>query len=107
MLNNINIQSEYRLDEWCVDCKEYDKEKCCCPRYNKVIRTTLQDVKTELIKKQKQIMLNALERIYWALWDIDIPSPTVPEYVEHHEQITDVMSLVMQIKQEIEDESRN
>ena len=27
-------------DEWCVDCKEYDHEKKCCPRFNRVIRTT-------------------------------------------------------------------
>lgn len=29
--------------EWCTDCKEYDHEKHCCPRWNKVIRTTLND----------------------------------------------------------------
>lgn len=27
------------------------------------------------------------------LWDIDIPSPTVPEYVEHHEQVQELMQL--------------
>lgn len=26
------------FDEWCTDCKEYDTEKKCCPRFNKVIR---------------------------------------------------------------------
>lgn len=30
-------------EEWCTDCKEYDNEKHCCPRFNKVIRTTLND----------------------------------------------------------------
>ena len=30
-------------EEWCTDCKEYDHEKHCCPRFNKVIRTTLND----------------------------------------------------------------
>lgn len=25
-------------DEWCDDCKEYDTEKKCCPRFNRVIR---------------------------------------------------------------------
>ena len=29
--------------EWCTDCKEYDHEKHCCPRFNKVIRHTLND----------------------------------------------------------------
>lgn len=38
-----SIEPEYRLDEWCTDCKEYDKEKHHCPRWNKVIRTTLDE----------------------------------------------------------------
>ena len=29
------------FDEWCDDCKEYDTEKKCCPRFNKVIREAL------------------------------------------------------------------
>lgn len=29
-----------------------------------------------------------------ALWDIDIPSPTVPEYVEHHKQVQELIALV-------------
>lgn len=32
-------------DEWCIDCKEYDKEKHCCPRWNKVIRDTVDEIK--------------------------------------------------------------
>ena len=35
------------LDEWCTDCKEYDKEKHCCPRWNRVIRDTLKDAQPE------------------------------------------------------------
>ena len=31
------------VDEWCHDCKEYDKEKHSCPRFNRVIRTALKD----------------------------------------------------------------
>ena len=42
-----STQPEYRLDEWCTDCKEYDKERHCCPRWNRVIRDTLQDVQPE------------------------------------------------------------
>lgn len=38
-----SAQPERRFDEWCTDCKEYDKEKHCCPRWNRVIRTTLQE----------------------------------------------------------------
>lgn len=35
------------IDEWCTDCKEYDHEHHCCPRWNRVIRTTLNDMKGE------------------------------------------------------------
>lgn len=35
------------LDEWCTDCKEYNKEKHCCPRWNRVIRETLKDAQLE------------------------------------------------------------
>lgn len=30
-------------DEWCTDCKEYDHDKHCCHRFNRVIRSALQD----------------------------------------------------------------
>ena len=32
-----------KTDEWCTDCKEYDNEKHCCPRFNHVIREALKD----------------------------------------------------------------
>lgn len=32
-------------DEWCHDCKEYDHERHCCPRWNRVIRETLKDAR--------------------------------------------------------------
>lgn len=32
-----------KMNEWCTDCKEYDKEKHCCPRFNQVIRHTMND----------------------------------------------------------------
>ena len=37
------------LDEWCTDCKEYDKEKHHCPRFNRVIREALKDTQPEII----------------------------------------------------------
>ena len=33
------------LDEWCTDCKEYNREKHCCPRWNRVIRETAEEVR--------------------------------------------------------------
>lgn len=37
------LESEQHHDEWCTDCKEYDKEKHCCPRFNRVIKTAMED----------------------------------------------------------------
>ena len=33
------------LDEWCTDCKEYNTERHSCPRWNRVIRQTVDDLK--------------------------------------------------------------
>ena len=35
------------LNEWCTDCKEYDQERHCCPRFNRVIRETVEEIKAE------------------------------------------------------------
>ena len=35
----------YDCDEWCRDCKEYDTEKHNCPRWNRVIRSTIEENK--------------------------------------------------------------
>lgn len=43
-----NMPSEHRnMDEWCTDCKEYDQERHCCPRWNRVIRNTVEELKAE------------------------------------------------------------
>ena len=44
ILKEPSAERDYKFDEWCTDCKEYDQEKHCCPRFNHVIRTTLQEV---------------------------------------------------------------
>lgn len=38
--------------------------------------------------------IDDLNEIFQELWDVDIPSPTVPEYIEHHEQIQGIMAVV-------------
>ena len=40
-----SAQPELHYDEWCTDCKEYDQERHCCPRFNKVIRQTVEEYK--------------------------------------------------------------
>ena len=37
------------LDEWCTDCSEYDHERHCCPRFNRVIREALKEAQPEVI----------------------------------------------------------
>ncbi len=53
-----SAQPEYRLDEWCTDCKEYDTEKHCCPRFNKVIRTTLDEMEPERKRGKWKLLKN-------------------------------------------------
>lgn len=38
-------------DEWCDNCKEYDHNKHCCPRFNRVIRKTVEEVKQNAEQK--------------------------------------------------------
>lgn len=42
-----SAQPEPEEFEWCTDCKEYDQERNCCPRWNRVIRNTLKDAQPE------------------------------------------------------------
>ncbi len=51
----------------------------------------------------RQAALKALEEICYALWEIDIPSPTVPEYIEHHEQVQSVLKLAEKWGRELRD----
>ena len=53
-------------------------------------------------KIEKQTALEALNAIHERLWEIDIPSPTCPEYVEHHEGVQSVMQVVKAWKTKIE-----
>ena len=50
-----SVQSEYSLDEWCTDCKEYDQKKHCCPRFNRVIRETVEEVRQNALSEQRWI----------------------------------------------------
>lgn len=42
-------QPEQNLDEWCTNCKEYDHENSCCPRWTKVIRQTRRELQDEFV----------------------------------------------------------
>ena len=43
-------EAQTDTDEWCTDCAEYDHERHCCPRWNRVIRETLKDARPEIIR---------------------------------------------------------
>lgn len=43
----------------------------------------------ELISKE--VVIDTLKAVRDLVWDVDIPSPTVPEYIEHHEQMQSIM----------------
>lgn len=68
-------QREPKLDEWCTDCKEYDKERHSCPRWNRVIRETLNDMPERKKGKwinyfhvpiNKSLSLKRNKDLYWA-----------------------------------------
>lgn len=49
----------------------------------------------------KRVVLEVLEVIREEIWGVDIPSATVPEYVEHHRQMQALMKLVDKEKEHI------
>ena len=40
-----------KFNEWCTGCKEYDAEQHCCPRFNNVIRHTLNECINDVLDK--------------------------------------------------------
>lgn len=53
------IHPEPHYDEWCDSCKEYDKEKHSCPRWNKVIKNTVDELKSA----QPELCEDAVSRL--------------------------------------------
>ena len=43
---------------------------------------------------KQEDFIKILFEIQGAIWGIDIPSPTVPEYREHHEQCQELLALI-------------
>ena len=48
------VKPERNYDEWCLDCKEYDHDRHCCPRFNRVIGSVMGEIKTD--RKLEKIM---------------------------------------------------
>ena len=52
-------------------------------------------LETAQTKENKYDMaIKAIHDIKEKVWEIDIPSPTIPEYVEHHEQVKSVLIVI-------------
>ena len=41
------LEQQGEDNEWCLDCKEYDKEQHCCHRFTKVIRQAVEEHRRE------------------------------------------------------------
>lgn len=67
----IEALSDRPTDEWCTDCKEYDHEKHYCPRFNRVIRTTL----NEAVANLKEEFASAEYEDYEHATLVDIKEP--------------------------------
>lgn len=49
-------------DEWCTDCPAYDHEEHNCPRYNRVIRETVEEIRNmEKPERKKGTWLQIIE----------------------------------------------
>ncbi len=51
------VEKHEETFEWCAGCKEYDCERHCCPRWSKLIRDTVKDL------KEQYSIVNCLECI--------------------------------------------
>ena len=88
------------------EVKEYCRKRCLSIIDNALLKkyaSAQPDVSDtnvgDMISRRSAI--DALDEIRHALWEIDIPSPTVPEYVEHHEQVQSVWKLLDKKQKEL------
>ena len=44
-----------KLDEWCTDCKEYDHEKQCYHRWNRVIKNVVDEVREKYDERTAKV----------------------------------------------------
>lgn len=51
------------------------------------------------VQKKVMVMLHEIRNLVWLC---DIPSPTVPEYIEHHEQIKSILKLIDEKLEEVD-----
>ena len=78
------------FNEWCHDCKEYDQEKHCCPRFNRVIRETVAEIQADGEYIPRKMVLETIDKWYEDKADIEdlivkityMPSVAIPNKTE-------------------------
>ena len=92
------------------DCNNSNCDECslCYEQGNMGEQKEALDMAINALEQQpcedtisRQVAIDALDEIRHALWEIDIPSPTVPEYIEHHEQVQSVWKLLDKKQKEL------
>lgn len=94
------MKEHERTFEHCTECKEYNYEKCCCHRWNKVIKTTVQNWQTETKVDAINVFTDRLlEEIEKLKKDSDITNPYLTE--------DDIIELAVDMKSSLYDEVKN
>ena len=59
-------------------------------------RFSMNDIRENLwnIPTVPAVSIKDMDILRRVVWGYDIPSPTVPEYVEHHKQIQEILKLI-------------
>ena len=90
-----------------LGCKIQLEIKCTKNTENLIdtIRYLQQELdRRELEHEKARRVIEVLEQIRDFVWDEDIPHPTVPEYVEHHESIQGILKFIDKLLKEMEGE---
>ena len=93
-------------DEWCKGCSEYDHKKHYCPRRNKVIKQTLEDMERDAISRKSVLRAKfpVVSNEYQVGWNDAINSivenePSVkPKHCERPMETAEANDLERQIK---------
>ncbi len=94
------IKKHKQTFEHCTGCKEYDHEKHCCHRWNKVIQTTIQDCRLEAkVDAVNAFSDRCLEVIKEFRKDSYIENPYLTE--------DDIIEIAVDIKSSLYDEVKN
>ena len=72
--------------EWCTDCKEYDHNKHCCPRWTKVIRTTLNDNINAVLDDIKEDIEQEIAYKPMEMWDYRMGMARALEIIDKYKE---------------------